>query len=268
MTCTGYRPVFGAGQLDGTKFAGSNCNCWSAARANDDDTCGGERPTSAEVRYWTGDTSGGTNLAQIDEALNAHTKTRLDVRYRYEWSAFMRRVASGQSAVLQLFYQPIRVSRFSGSETFGGNHSVLVTRGLVVLDPLADGRRPGIYKYHGESYPEALIKSAAGKLNLSGDPDIFRPLGLGFCYAAFTRDNDLPITAHVPPDTDWTHYKVVNGRIAGHTRLHSRSGWTAPCSAPKNVLTQSGNARVSLVQVQKAGSPYNGFWVSSRWSDA
>lgn len=268
MTCTGYRPLFQA-QLDGTRWAGANCTCASAGMACDDNLCGARKPSSSEVRFWTGDTSGGTNLAQVDAALRTHTATDLDTRYRYPWSEFVRRVNAGQGAILQGYYSPIADSRFDAGRGFRGNHAIYVNPGLIVMDPLADGRYPGVYKYHGERYPEALLRRFAGLLNLEARPGYPpRPLGDGFCYAAFTRDNDLTYTAHVPKDTDWTRYTVVNGRITGHTRLHARSGWTAPCTPPRLIGTASGNARVSLVQVTKAGSPYNGFWVSSRWSDA
>src|SRR6185295_18001260 len=119
MSCPGYQPAFGTGQLDGSKYAGLNCTCWSASRAADDDSCGAKKPTASQVRLWTGDTSGGTTLAQVDDALRTHEGIDLDTRYRYPWDLFVKRVSGGASAILQGWYAPIRDSRFGGSDTFG-----------------------------------------------------------------------------------------------------------------------------------------------------
>lgn len=272
MSCTGYTPTFGAGQLDGTQFAGLNCNCWCAGRACDDHTCGKEKPSSSQVRFWTGDISGGTNLAQVDDALKDHTGCNLDVRYRYPWSEFMRRINGGASAILQGWYAPIRDSRYSGSQTFGTNHSIWVPPGLAVMDPLADGRRPEIYKYKGEVYPEALLRKFAGKLNLSGNPDLYRPLGDGLCYAAFTRDNDAEYRVTIRPlDHDAfrkyvRYFLSATGRILGHETRRTQ-GFQIDASPPQLHVTKSGNARVSLVQLRKVGSPYDKWYVSSRWAE-
>jgi hypothetical protein len=271
MTCTGYNPPFGAGQLDGSTFAGSNCNCWSAARANTDDTCGKEVHSASNVRVWAGDTVGGTNLSQVDAALNAHTSTRLDVRYRYPFASFLAKVRAGQGAILQGGYAPIADSRFDAGGGFRGNHSVYVPADLKVMDPLADGRRAGIYKFHGEVYPTDLLERFAGHLNLearAGQPAIL--LGNGLVYAAFTRDNDANYRVTIRPRRGETrrafvHYFVTNGRISGHETRRT-GGFTAACTAPANLLTSSGTVRVSVVRIT-SGS-YAGFWVSSGWSDA
>ena len=186
MGCPGYLPHF-VKQLDGSAYAGSNCTCASAAMAADDDSCGSKTVTPSVVRLWTGDTSGGTNLSEVDDALRTHLAIDLDTQYRYPWSSFMKRLQGGAGAILQGWYAPIRDSRFSGSETFGGNHAIFVNPGLIAMDPLADGRRPGIYKYHGEAYPEALLRSFAGKLNIGAGRYV--PLGDGLVYASFTRNN-------------------------------------------------------------------------------
>jgi hypothetical protein len=266
VTCSGYTPQFQK-QLDGSLYSGLNCTCASAAMANDDDTCGKEVHTPAAIRQWTGDKSGGTTLSEVDAALNANTSTRLDVRYRYPWSEFKRRVNGGAAAILQGWYVPIRDTRFGGSETFGGNHAIHVPPFLKAMDPLADGRRAGIYRYHGEEYPEGMLETFAGRLNLGGSSYV--PLGMGLVYAAFTRDNDATYKATVRPlpgatTRDYVRYFVSNGRITGHERRRTR-GFQAPCTAPANILTASGAARVSLVRITEGG--YSGFWISSRWSD-
>ncbi len=242
MTCPGYRPPFGTGQLDGTQFGPVNCTAWSAARAATADSCGVLRPTASQVRTWTGDTSGGTTLAQVDYALRARLGIDLDTRYRLPWFEFARRVNGGASAILQGWYRPIRDSRFRGSESFYGNHAILVTPGMVVLDSLADGRRPGIYKYVGEAYPESLVRSFAGALNI-GSGSYLR-LGDGLVYASFTRDNEPNYRASV----DGRHgvYTVTNGVVTGSRVATGK--YSAACTAPRLYWWQ-GHTSQSLVKL-------------------
>ncbi len=267
MTCTGRLPKFQK-QLDGSALQGSNCTAASAAMVTDDDTCGGTVPTPSQVRYWTGDPRGGLNLSEVDDALNAHTPTRLDVRYRYPWADFIKRVSAGEAAILQGGYAPIADSRFDAGGGFRGNHAILVNPGLIAMDPLADGRRAGIYKYNGEAYPQSLLRRFAAMLNLeprAGQKAIL--LGDGLCYVGFGRDQDANYEATVRPLAgqtirEYTRYLVSNGVITGHERRRT-NGFQAACTPPTLVLTQSGN-KVSLVRITEGG--YSGFWISSKWS--
>jgi len=254
-SCPGYQPAFGTGQLDGSTYAGFNCNCWSAARAADDDSCGKTKVASATVRTWTGDTSGGTNLAQVDWALRTHVGIDLDTRYKYPWSEFIRRVQGGASAILQGWYAPIRDSRFGASETFGGNHSMLVMPGLVVMDPLADGRRAGIYKYHGEAYPESLLRTFAARLNLAVPP-AYSPLGDGLVYAAFTRDNEPDYVVNVRPQAGTKGYPTyryfnvftVSSGVITSSSVARTKGFSAKADAPR-LYKWSGHSSQSLVRI-------------------
>jgi hypothetical protein len=262
MSCPGYQPAFGIGQLDGTAFGGSNCTCWSAGKAADDDSCGAKKPSSATVRLWTGDTSGGTNLNEVDDALRTHLGIDLDTRYRYPWADFVRRVNGGASAILQGWYEPIRVTRFRGSETFGGNHAILVTPGLVAMDPLADGRRTGIYKYHGEAYPAALLKAFAGQLNIGAGRYV--PLGAGLVYAAFSRDNEPNYSVSIgngKPNYPFFVYSVVNGKITGRTEAHT-GGMSATCTAPRRYLWPAEGRSISLVRLTNGSR--SGQYVSAK----
>jgi hypothetical protein len=246
MACPGYMPSFGVGQLDGSAYEGLNCTCWSASRAANDDSCGAHKPSASSVRIWTGDTSGGTNLAQVDDALRVHVGIDLDTRYRYPWSEFVRRVNGGASAILQGWYSPIRDSRFGASETFGGNHAMLVTPRLVAMDPLADGRRTGIYKYHGEAYPATLLRTFAARLNIGSGRYV--PLGDGLVYASFTRDNEPDYRLRFLGGAFYVYRLNSDGSIKDRYGKRFSAPTSAPCSAPRLHKWANHTSR-SLVQM-------------------
>ena len=178
-------------QLDGSKYAGLNCTCASAAMALDRHTLAQHRTTGAYVRSLTGDTVGGTNLAQIDAALIRRWGVNLDVHYGLDFATFEARIRSGQGAILQGWEAVTRGTRWSASETFGGNHAWFVndvnTSGFLVFDPLADGRRDGIATSPFR-IPRLIVREWAGKLNVATSG--YRALGLGKVYAAFTKDTE------------------------------------------------------------------------------
>lgn len=247
--------------LNGYSLGWSSCTAYSAAMTAAFDQGRTFVMSGKDVRVLTGDTTGGLNLSQVDAALLKGWNVNLNTVYRLPWVDFAKAINSGKGAILQGLYAPIADSRFNAGRGFRGNHAITVLPGWIAMDPLADGRATGVYKYHGEAYPQSLLRAFAGQLNLGTGP-----LGDGLVYCALTRDMVKTYVAHVPPATDWTRYTVTDGRITGHTRYTAKSGWTAPCSAPRSIVTASGNARVSLVQVNKPGSPYHGYWVSARWS--
>lgn len=250
-----YLPTF-VKQLDGSAYQGVNCTCASACMAADYDSLGKIRLNPNQVRIWTGDTSSGTTLGQIDQALRTHVGVDLDTQYRLSWSTFASRIDQGQGAILQGWYRPIRDSRFAGSETFGGNHAMFVPPGWGVMDPLADGRRTGIYKYHGEAYPQSLVRSFAGKLNVGGSS--YKALGDGLVYASFTRDNTT--TEHwratVRPLTGDKYrvfgvYTITNGVVTG-TGTARTGGFTASCTPPR-LYPWAGHTSQSLVRLLDGG---------------
>lgn len=184
--------------LSGYPLGWSSCTCFAGAMAASYDRQVVKLISGGTLRGWTGDISGGTNLAQIDDALTAHTSVRLDVRYRYPWTDFVARIESGEGAVLQGWYAPIASTSFDAGDGFLGNHAMFIPPRWKAMDPLADGRRPSIYQYHGETYPKALLREFAGDLNI-GAGRIVR-LGQGLVYAAFTRQiTSLPVPVPVGP---------------------------------------------------------------------
>lgn len=199
-----YTPPF-IKQLDGSRFAGFNCtvasSCMAAIRHRRGSNPPGTAqwyPTPAYVRYRMGDTSGGTNLSQNDAIFYKLYGINFEVRYKLAWSTFRSKIKAGQAAVLQGGYDVVRLTRYSGSSTFYGNHAVYVNAvrynstakryEYQVGDPLCDGRRTGIPRGY-QWWPESLLKSFAGRLLVGS----YR-LGIGYVYAMFTKDTEITPT--------------------------------------------------------------------------
>ena len=176
-------------QLDGSRYAGLNCNCAAAAMALERHTLGAHRTTGAYVRALTGDTSGGTNLAQVQSALSRRWGITIDVEYRLSFDAFMARIASGQGAILQGSCLATKGTTYQESESFAGNHSWFVNDhnadGFLVYFPLGDARRQGITD-SPRRVPKSVVQKFAGLLDLGTGSR----LGNGLVYAGFTRDTE------------------------------------------------------------------------------
>ena len=176
-------------QLDGSRFQGSNCNCASDAMLINRATRGAKRPSSATVRKLTGDTFGGTNLRQVHDVNRVHYGFRSVLQQPIAWDELMERARAGRGFILQLYYQPLRYTRFDCfRHNFGDNHSIWINHmnadgTLRGADPGADGRYRGCPSGY-QNYPRALLKRAAGKLDLSGlGTSSYRPLGDGKAFA-------------------------------------------------------------------------------------
>jgi hypothetical protein len=254
-------PVFQAQNpaISGYSLGWSSCSAFSGAMAASYDRQVLKLMSGGALRQMTGDTSGGLTLAQIDSALLAGWNVDLEVRYRLDWATFAKRINAGQAAVLQLWYAPIAATRFDAGGGFTGNHAVTVLPGWIVMDPLADGRRDGIYKYHGEAYPQTLLKTAAGKLNLGGYG--YNPLGYGLVYAAFTRDNTRTYQLNWVGGNFYRYF--LN---ADKTAITKRSAvlqvgayGPSPVSAPR-LFSWPGNTSRSLVQV--LDGKFQGIWIA------
>lgn len=239
-----YLPTFQAQNpaISGYSLGWSSCTAYSAAMAGDFDTLGAKRPTGKQVRVLTGDTTGGLNLSQVDEALLKGWAIDLQTVYFMPWADFAKKIGAGCGAILQGGYAPIADSRFDAGRGFRGNHAIFVAPGWVGMDPLADGRANGVYKYHGEAYPKALLLDFASKLELGHGAR----LGTGQVYASFTRDNVH--TWHVGFDGPFWIYTVANGVITGRKPKQFRGPTGAPCSAPR-LYPWPGHGSRSLVKV-------------------
>lgn len=190
------RPVF-VKQLDGSRFGGLNCTCASAAMALDRHTIGKNKTTGAYVRALTGDTSGGTNLIQVRDALDRRWGVRLDVVMGETFDLFYDRIKAGRGAVLQGWAGVTKGTRWQASESFAGNHAWFVnghsSEGFLVYDPLADGRRDGIAK-SPMWIPKSVVMEFAGRLNVAATG--YRAVGQGRVYAGFTRDTEPHVHLH------------------------------------------------------------------------
>lgn len=224
----------------------ASCTCFAGAMAASYDRQVPKLMTGGAVRQMTGDTIGGTNLSQVDAALVKGWSVDLEVRYRLDWATFAKRINAGQAAVLQGWYQPIANSRFDAGGGFTGNHAIAVMPGWIGMDPLADGRRAGIYKYHGEAYPQTLLRAFAGQLNI-GSGRIVR-LGDGFVYAAFTRDNTRTYHLAFLGGAFWIYNLNSAGAIVSRYAESMSGPSGAPCEAPR-LHPWPGNTSRSLVKV-------------------
>ena len=218
--------------ISGYSLGWSSCTAFAGAMAGDFDTLGKKRPTGQGVRQRTGDTVGGLNLAQVDSALNIGYGIDLTTVYRFPWADFAKKINAGCGAILQGGYAPIADSHFDAGRGFRGNHAVFVAPGWVAMDPLADGRASGGYKYHGEAYPQALLKAFAGRLNLEARAG-FPPklLGSGLVYAAFTRDNvhTYRLRFH---SAFWVYELGPQGQIVRRRSMKFSRETSAPCATP------------------------------------
>lgn len=238
MACNGYIPPFQRQLNPGDPLGSLNCTCYSAAMAGNYHTCGAKRPLGERVRELTYDRVGGTTLLQVDAALYRGWGINLDTRMgssKLTWTQFAAKINAGHGAILQGGYSAINRTRFTGSKTFTGNHAIFVPPRWLAMDPLADGRYAGIYKFHREAYPQTLLKDFAGRLIL--DPVIGRRLGYGYVWASLTRDNTSNLTYQykvvVPKGTKLLRYQFNGDKEIIDYSVHTTGGFSAYCSAPK-----------------------------------
>ena len=245
--------------INGYSRGWQSCTCYAGAMAAAFDRQVKFLMSGEALRRKTGDTAGGTNLAQVDNALIAGWRVNLDVVYRMTWANFAKKINAGAGAVLQLWYAPIADSKFDAGNGFRANHAIFVPPTWRAMDPLADGRRSGVYKYHGEVYPQSLLRNAAGKLNLAVTG--YRPLGTGLVYAAFTRDNVHTYALRFDGgERFWVYTLGSTGKITGRSTRRFTQDTSAPCSPPRR-YDWPGIGTRTLAMVTKSTSSLYGEYV-------
>lgn len=203
----------------GDKYGGYNCSAYCLAAglkvANNITT------TGARVRALSNEPvpdpkSPGLNHEQLQNVA-AKFGVNLTVKYRVPWAEVLDISAAGHPMVLGVSYSAIRATPYTGQPTFYGNHELLLMPGHLVFDPLADGRRDGIYRGPGV-YPDNILRVGAGLL-------LLRPgvrLGAGLAYIAIFPNR---IPSPTAPDTG--------------TGTVPRLVTSAPTPAERNVMIAS-----------------------------
>lgn len=265
MACNNYLPRFQDQINPGDPLGGLNCTCYSGAMAADYHTCGATVPLGERVRQLTGDSTGGTTLAQVDYALNKYG-VDLDTRVgssRLTWDQFAEQIDRGKGAILQGSYSVIHGSRFMGDRNFTGNHAMFIAPRFVAMDPLCDGRYPGIYKYHGEVYPRDLLRRFAGALELVPG----KRLGLGLVWCSLTRDNQEAYRAYIYPSTNsFLRYFVNSEGIITDRESSKTDGFRANCTPPKYYRAKAGLGYVGKSLVKLTEGSREGWYVATGWA--
>jgi hypothetical protein len=223
------------GQLtSGDPLGSSSCVAYSFAYAVSHATGGVFHPTGRQIRSWTGDTLGGLELSQCDRAVtnNSDLEPMTGVWTEEQFYGY---VEHGWHAVLLGGYAPIEASAFSGQPGFFRNHAIWVPALTRDGDPLADGRRSGIYKYHAASYGRLLTNRFAAALRDSTGHNV----GPNHFEASLIRSTGLSSGTTVSADhevsvartstlrrylVDFDHRWVLSGS------WHSTGGFTARCT--------------------------------------
>lgn len=257
--------------ISGYSLGWSSCTAFSAAMVGSYELQQTKAMTGGEVRHLTGDTEGGLNLAQVDGALNEGWNVDLSTYYRWPWDHFAAAIRGGKSGILQVLYAPIAASRFDAGNGFVGAHAIAVMPGFVTMDPLADGRHANVYHYHGEAYPEDLLKIAAGRLPGSAP---------GLVYAAMSHAHGV---TGAPPVVDryrvvihpeagtrgypklryFGVYTVRNGVIIGSSTART-GGFSADCTPPR-LYRWNGHTSQTLVRITSGSRA--GLYVRHEYAD-
>lgn len=176
-------------QLDGSRYQGSNCNCASDAMLIRRATHGVKRPSASTIRKLTHDTFGGTTLRQVQIVNSSDYGIKSYLKQPIDWDELMDKARNKRGFILQIGYQALRYTKYDCfRHNFGDNHSIWINHmnadgTLRGADPGADGRYKGCPTGY-QNYPRALLKKAAGQLDLSGlGTKSYRPLGAGRAYA-------------------------------------------------------------------------------------
>ena len=193
-----------ATQFDGSLFASGNCNM--AAGAMLLEVQAGLRVTGGQMRAWSGATTRGTSLEDLQRAFASQGQP-LTIRRYMPWSTFVKAVASGRSAVVQGWYGYLP-SRYVLQPGFVSGHSIFVLGysphmfhgggGFYVMDPLG---RSG---YSGEWWPASVLRAYgwSGEYGHAGEGTRLSYLG----FVALQATHSHKQLGHAPKKPAFQNY--------------------------------------------------------------
>ena len=210
-----YKPAYGEGQLDGTRYQGLNCMPWSNSKLVDRATQGRSKPSAPRIRSLANDYSGGLNMTQVQTVDTNYFGFTPRKFMPIAWTDLMG-LTQDRAFLLSIGYGPIAGTKYDCFRgRFKDNHAIYVNSrlvsGLDEADPGADGRYTGCP--HGyQVLPFSLARQAAGALDLSGlGTSGYRPLGAGKAYVLLAPKDPVP----VPDPIVWKHTVQVTKRVLG-----------------------------------------------------
>lgn len=201
--------------LSGDPYGWVDCQAFSAAMAISFAKGVAKAATGTYVRSHSNEdppdpASPGLDLGQVAAVASA-LGVHIDVQRFYPWDEFAGRINSGEGAILDGRYSAIHGTHFDAGQGFTGNHAVFVPPGWAAMDPLASGLG-GIYQYHGEVYPQTLLRAFAGALQVVAGSS----LGAGLVYAGFVSPpiSGGPVVIVSPSEVALNVTKELPGLIA------------------------------------------------------
>jgi hypothetical protein len=234
--------------IPGWSLGPTSCTCCAGVVATDRNTFGKTVLNPRQVRAATGDTSGGTTVGQVDDAIAKLTGDDNLATGYWDWSEVDALIATeGKGFMVAMLYKAVQQygahqiaantpqsALVTGQEHgFDGWHAELWhcwlqpgesrvvsgkqlrnsstdERGLVVYDPLCDGRRPTV-ALGPVVYPESLVRKIVADSHLAGTR----------LYGAVTLDARYEVTpppvAHQPKTTlKWSGQPIYRDLTLSH----------------------------------------------------
>ncbi len=246
-----------------------DCTAWSDRVAIATATCGKQTPSGRLIRTLSNEPvpdphSPGLNLVQAAAVAEKYYNVHLDVRIGFAavtWAEYEHRRASGEATLLQGGYAAIADSKYDAGGGFRGNHCIAETT-HATYDPLADGRRAGIFRWDGTIYNRATIQTFAARLDIGGGN---HPQGV--VWAAFAPDvvpNYRAVIKPKPPATTQAFgaFRVKAGVVVS-SKMRTTTGYNDPCTPPMWVKHPDGRY-LHLVRIQQGSLA--GLYVSATWA--
>lgn len=244
-----YRPANTIQLVPGFALGGKSCTCGAGCTSTDRNTFGKTILAIEAVRHATHDTIDGTNVGQVDDAIASLTGVDDLSTGWWNWKRIDHAIGNGKGFLAAIRYRQVhrfglrQVAANAwqrdlvwGSELFGSSpddwHAETWTewlaagaeteyrgkqlrapgheRGLIVLDPLCDGRRHTVAD-GAVVYPESLVLAiVADSL-----------MGNGKLYGALTLDARYTVSTPIDPPPGVPKRTLRYGATAIHRRLRA-----------------------------------------------